>query len=166
MKLIFIRGLPGTGKTSIAEILKEHLPNSEIITVDYFKLGAMKDGENFENAKRLAYRETIRKLNEFYLMQKDFIIVDELICEKKFFMKLREFLDKTNSKSYWFRITRKLKYLLEIEAERDRKIKNSIEDFEKLKKDIEKLKIPNEVLLKNDDLDLTIQGLKNILSKT
>ena len=50
MKIIFIRGLPGTGKTAVAEILKTKLPNSELISVDNFKLKSMSKGKDFKTA--------------------------------------------------------------------------------------------------------------------
>jgi tRNA uridine 5-carbamoylmethylation protein Kti12 len=164
MKLIFIRGLPGTGKTAIAEILKKELPNSESISVDNYKLEAIKNGENFESAKNFAYTETIRKLYEFYLMEKDFCIVDELICEKEFLGKLYSFINKTKSNAYWFRVLRKLNFLLEVERGRKRIIKNTIDDFDRLKRDIKKLKIPNEVFIANDELYLTVDKIKSYLN--
>lgn len=162
MKIIFIRGLPGTGKTTVAEMLKKELYNSEVINVDNFKLEALKKGKNFENAKKRAYEQALKKMNEFYLIKKDYLIIDELICEKEFLKKLHFFLNKTNSDFYWFRILRKLKFLLDVESKRNKKIKNTLKDFNKLKKDIESLKIPGEYLIKNDNLNLTI---KKILSK-
>jgi len=58
---------------------------------------------------------------------------------------------------------RKLKDLLEVESKRDRKIKNTVEDFNKLKEDTEALKIQGEYLIKNDDLDLTANKILNFL---
>lgn len=164
MKLIFIRGLPGTGKTAVAEILKRELANSEVISVDNFKLASLKNGDNFESAKNFAYTQTIRRLYELYLMGKEFVIIDELICEKEFLGKLFSFINETNSEFISFRILRKLKFILEVEKTRNRKIKNTIDDFDKLKKDIEKLKIPNEVLIANDDLHLTIEKIKSFVN--
>jgi len=135
MKIIFIRGLPGTGKTAVAEILKTKLPNSELISVDNFKLKSMSKGKDFKTAKNFAYNETLKKLYKFNLMKKDYCIVEELICEEEFLKKLYEFINKTNADHYWFRVMRKLKDLLEVESKRDRKIKNTVEDFNKLKED-------------------------------
>lgn len=163
MKLILIRGLPGTGKTSVAEILKKELENSEVINVDNFKLEAMNNGENFESAKKFAYEETLKKLYEFYLMEKDFVIIDEIFCDREFVSKLYSFINKTKSKPYWFRLLRKLKNLLEVEKGRNRKIKNNIEDFKKLKKDIESLKLSNEGLIVNEDLEFTVGEIKSCL---
>ena len=96
-------------------------------------------------------------------MKKDYCIVEELICEEEFLKKLYEFINKTNADHYWFRVMRKLKDLLEVESKRDRKIKNTVEDFNKLKEDTEALKIQGEYLIKNDDLDLTANKILNFL---
>ena len=163
MKIIFLRGLPGTGKTIIAQSLKNNLFDTEIIHVDNFKLKAMQKGKNFKNANNFAYEETIKKLYKFYFMKKRFVIVDELICERKFFNKLCSFLNKTDSYAYWFRILRKLKFILEVETNRNRNIKNTLKDFKNLRIKLKTLKIPNEILIKNDNLDLTTKKILDFL---
>lgn len=163
MKAIFIRGVPGTGKTIVAEQIKKRLSNSEIINVDNLKIKAMHNGKDFESAKNIAYEQSLKKLYKFYLIKKNYVILDELICEEEFLKKLHVFLDQTNSHSYWFRLVRKLKELLEVESKRDRQIKNNLDDFNKLKQDIESLKIKNEYLIKNDDLALTIKKILDVV---
>jgi len=164
MKLIIIRGLPGTGKTAVSELLKRNLPNSEIINADDFKLESMQDGKTFENAKKTAYEKSLKNLYEFYSSGKDYVILEELICEKEFLNKLLSFLAQTNSVSYWFRLMRKLRYLLEVESMRKRKIKNSLADFNKLKKDLDSLKIKDEHIIKNDDLNMTVKKILKIIT--
>lgn len=160
MKVIFIRGLPGTGKTIVAKILKQIFLDAEIISVDKFKLQAVKRGKNFEESKKVAYEKTLEKLNS---LNKEYIIVEELICDENFYLELNDFVNKTKSRTYWFRLLRPLSKLLEIEANRKRKIKNNKEDFDKLKKDIESCKIENEYWIKNDNLGLSIKKILDIV---
>jgi len=162
MKLIFIRGLPGTGKTIIAKILKQIFLNAEIICVDKFKLQAMKKGNSFEESQKIAHKKTLEKLNS---INKEYIIVEELICDRDFYNELKDFVDRTKSRAYWFRLMRPLDKLLEVEKSRKRKIKNSKEDFDKLKEDIESCKIENEYLIKNDNLALTIRKILEFIER-
>lgn len=163
MKIIFIRGVPGVGKTTVAKILGEILPNSHVIHTDEFKIKAMKKGKSFEESKKIAYEKTLDKL--YFLSSQDFVYItlEEIICDKNFLECLIEFLNKTKSHSYWFRLMRPLNKLLEIESNRERKVKNTQEDLFKLKQDIESLKIRNEHWIKNDNLALTIKKILEIV---
>jgi len=62
-----------------------------------------------------------------------------------------------------FRIKRPLQELLTLEAKRKRKIKNTKEDFDNLKREADKIKIKNEIIIENKDINETI---KQILRKT
>jgi len=162
MKIIFIRGLPGTGKTVIAEILKKIFIDSEIICVDKFKIQAIKKEKNFEKSLEISHKKTLEKLN---LLNKEYVIVEELICDKDFYNDLNNFVNKTKSHAYWFRLLRPLEKLLEVEKGRKRKIKNNKEDFDKLKRDIKSCKIENEHLIKNNNLALTIEKILDIINQ-
>jgi len=163
MKVIFIRGVPGVGKTLVSEALKKIFLDAEVIGVDKFKLKAMKNGEDFDKSKKFAYEQTLKKLELFYKKNKDYVIIEEIICDQDFLNRIYEFLDKTKSQSYWFRLKRKIKELLETEAKRKRRIKNTKEDLFKLKQDIESCKIKNEYSVKNDNLALTIKKILEIV---
>ena len=162
MKFIIIRGLPGTGKTIVSKILGKIFLNSEVICVDKLKIQAMKKGYNFEKPQKIAYKQTLKRLYSIY-DKKNYIIIEELICDKDFYNELRDFVDKTKSEDYWLRLLRPLEKLLEVEAGRKRKIKNSKEDFDKLREDIESCKIESEHWIKNDDLALSIKKILDII---
>ena len=97
-------------------------------------------------------------------MGKSYVIVDELICEEEFLRRLYAFLIQTKSSACWFRVMRKLKELLEVEKKRSRKVKNTLNDFNKLREDINALKIKGEYWIKNDNLDLTVNKIMNCLN--
>lgn len=163
MKVIFIRGVPGVGKTTVAKILGQIIPNSQVIHVDEFKIKAMKKGKGVEESRKIAYEKTLEKL--YSLSSQDFVYLtlEEIICDKDFLEGLIEFLNKTKSRSHWFRLMRPLNKLLEIELNRKRKIKNTQEDLFKLKQEIESLKIRSEYWIKNDNLALTIKKILNVV---
>jgi len=163
MLVIFIRGVPGVGKTTVSKILEERLPNSEAIYVDNFKIKAMKKGYTFNKAQKIAYNQTLQKLYFLHKKNKNYIILEEIISEKDFLRSLIEFLNETKSNVYWFRLMRPIEKLLKIESNRKRKIKNSHRDLLKFKQDIEFLKIKNEYWIKNDNLAFTIKKILNIV---
>jgi len=163
MKVIFIRGVPGVGKTVVSKILGKILSNSKIICVDNFNLEEMKRGKSFKKSLEIAHEKTLKEL---YLLEKgdiDYVILDEIICDRIFFEKLNKFLDETKTPSYWFRLMRPVEKLLEIESKRKRKIKNTQEDLFNLKKDIESCKIENEYRILNGNLALTIKKILNVI---
>jgi len=127
----------------------------------------MKKEGCFEESEEIAYKKTLEKLNSFYKQNKKEIIIEGLIIDGGFYNKLRDFINKTKSKASWFRLLRPLEKLLEIDVGRKRKMKNSKEDFDRLKEGIENCKIEDEHLIKNDNLALTIRKiLEKINQKT
>ncbi|MFH1151738.1 MAG: hypothetical protein V1788_01280 [Nanoarchaeota archaeon] len=163
MKLILIRGVPGTGKTKVANILGQILQNSQVIHVDNFKVKAMKKGKTFKEAQEIAYDDVLDKLGLF--QDKKHIILEEIVCDKTFWNRINRFYHESKADFYGFRLLRKIDELLEVESQRKRKVKNTKEDFSKLKQDIESLKVPREHLIKNDNLTLTIKKILDVLLK-
>ena len=163
MKVIVIRGLPGVGKSLVSKILKEIFLGCEIICVDKFKVKAMKDGKNFDESKKFAYEQALKKLDSLYKKDKNYVILDEMICNKDFYNQLNNFIKITKSYAYWFRVMRPIEKLLEIESNRKRKIKNNLKDFIKLRKDVEACRIKDEYCIKNDNLALTIKKILEIV---
>lgn len=164
MQAIFIRGVPGTGKTVVAKEIKKRLSNSELITVDDFKNKKAKDDESFEESLRHAYEKALSKLYLAHKKNKAYIILDDIICEREFLKELIKFLKETKTPAYWFRLMRPIEELLKIESKRKRCIKNNKEQLHELKQKIDSLKIKNEYLIKNDDLKITIKKILEIVS--
>lgn len=163
MKLIIIRGAPGTGKTLVSNILEQILPNSKVVHVDEFKVKATRQGKSIEESQKIAYEKTLEKLRELYHQNLTYIILEELIYQRDFLNELQRFLYKTKDKAFWFRLLRPLNKLLEVESKRKREIKNSEEDLSKLKQSIELLEIKGEYRIKNDNLALVIKKILNTI---
>jgi len=161
MKLILIRGVPGTGKTKVANILGQIFPNSQVIHVDNFKVKAMQKGKTFKEAQKIAYNHVLNVLELSY--HNDYIIFEEIVCDKTFWDGISRFYHEYKLDFFGFRLLRKLDELLNVESQRKRKVKNTREDFIKLKQEIESLKVPREYLIKNDNLALTIKKILDIL---
>ncbi len=164
MRLITLRGLPGCGKSVIAKKLGEKL-NVEVIKGDFFKLEFMKNSSSFKEACSFAYDKIFEKIKELFDKRNKIIIVEELFNDKDLFEKIKVFCLESNIEIVSFYIDRDLEKLLEVENKRERKIKNSKEDFEKLKKEIKEIKIENEVVIDNNGIientvDFIIDNLK------
>jgi len=162
MKLIILRGLPGCGKSTIAKKLGENL-NSDVVNGDVFKLESLEKNKSFEEALLYSYKKIFKKIKMFFAEEKEFIIVEELFYDKNLIDKIKDFCEQNNVKIYWFFIGRNIKEILEVEKNRDRKIKNSEGDFEKLKQKLEDVKIKDEVFINNnEEID---KSVKLILEK-
>ena len=60
MKLIVLQGLPGRGKSIIAQKLIKRLHQSKYIEVDKFKKEAMKENKTWQDSKKLAYKKNFK----------------------------------------------------------------------------------------------------------
>src|SRR6056297_726852 len=129
MKIIFLRGCPGVGKSSVAERLRNHL-DGEYIEVDSFKRELRKRSPDtiFGACCVYAYKMTRNRLMKL-IGDAEYVIVDEILYDQAFLQILSEFCCQNDLKPFWFTLTRDIETLLSIEKLRDRKIKNSSGDF-------------------------------------
>ena len=88
MKLIILRGLPGTGKTIIAKKLTQQIQNSIVIHVDEFKIDYRKLNKDckFIDACKHSYKKTIKKLSS--ITDKEIAIIEELFYDSNFVNKI------------------------------------------------------------------------------
>ena len=163
MKLIFIRGLPGAGKSSLAASLAENLVlrlyETRLISSDQYKLEACRRGLDFPAARQEAYRKTIEEIRA---TEADYLITEEIICDLGFYKQLQQVASQVGERSYWFRINRPIEQLMEVEKTRKRKVKNSYEDFQSLKQQMDAIKIPGEIQIDNHNLK---ESLRQMLVK-
>ncbi len=149
-KLIILRGLPGCGKTTIAKHLQKTLPDSLHIEVDKLKQKYIKEHKHrIKNSREYAYKETITLLSKINKKVKH-VIIDEIGCDKDFIVQLQDTITNKNIQTKWFFIDRPTKELIEIENKRKKWIKNSKQDFKKLKKEILSQKIKNQTTINNN----------------
>ena len=119
--IIFLRGLPGTGKTVISNILAERL-HCAVMHVDDFKRDFRKQYPQADFIKEVvphSYAKTLEQIGEY--ASKD-LIVEEIFRNEDFVRSLVDFISKNSIKAFWFKIVRDEKLLLEVDAARDRKV--------------------------------------------
>lgn len=164
MKLIIIRGLPGSGKTEISKRLLKKLTNAIHIEVDSYKrkirpkFYSLTKKSRDKKSREYSYKQTLLDLKNY--LNKDYVIIDEMICEKDFYNKINKFISKNKLEYHCFRIKRTLKELLKVETTRIRPVKNSLESFQKLEKEMNSYKFKGEISINNKTI---IKCLKEIL---
>lgn len=167
MKLIILRGLPGTGKSTLADKLGKQA-GYEVLHVDAFKLSALSELQGIpkamalREARKRAYLETMQNLYFLYGLKKTGVFVEELFCDRAFVQKVTDFARKPDISFYCFRIERTLDDLMKVEAKRQRAVKNSYHDFLNLEADINDSPVDSEIFIENTSID---QASREILER-
>ncbi len=171
MKLIIIRGLPGSGKTELANKLAADL-GAEVLHIDYLKTQIMKDfpGQfTWPEIRAKAYEATLEYLAQAEAKGIATLVCEELLRDKEFVERLRSFCQEKGVETVWFRVERDLEKLLELEETLERAKRprhNSREDLENLGRDIKNIVIPDEKVINNNgELVEALASLKNILKE-
>lgn len=166
MKIIFLRGLPGSGKTKLANRLAEQL-SAEVLHVDELKVEAKKNLELWPEARQKAYNQTLDYFTDAKNRGVDIVICEELMADTEFVKRLETFCRENQIEAFWYRIDREMTKLLELEnsPERvNRSPKNSEEDFKRLSREIEGIVVPGEIVINNNDtLDIALSEIKKQL---
>lgn len=160
MHLILIRGLPGSGKSIIADKLHQKLEYSKVIHIDDFKKQYLQTSSDFEAAKIFAYEKTQLFLKEFVNSKIKIIILEELFYESNFVNQIKK--TAPNYILIPIRIIRPMSELLEIDSKRNRKIKNTEQDFINIQEGMLKIKFDSEIIIQNSlsvDIQDLIEGL-------
>lgn len=150
--LIYIRGPPAVGKSSIARKLVKKLKNAALLHEDWFKFIQAKrrlpDPKTNEIADKLIFA-TVKKMLE--LDNYDYFIIEGLLLLPGTIKRHKEFIKKNKFKVYFFELTAKNKTLIErnkARTEHKSKIKNLIE----LNRKIKSTSIKGAVELKTEKL--------------
>ena len=151
MQLIILRGLPGCGKSVITEKLEERC-NSSVIFGDTFKRSFMNQNPGSENKEiyQYAYDKIFEKIKELFEGGNEIVIVEELFNDRSLVEKIQSFCKERQIEIKSFFIERDLEKLLEVERNRERKIKNTREDFEKLEQEMKRIEIEGEFIVGNN----------------
>jgi dephospho-CoA kinase len=147
--ILFIRGLPGSGKTTISKLLAERL-QWDVIHADEFKKELMKQNPEANFVKEIvptAYEKTLEKIQEYKSTN---VIVEEALRNKDFVQKLLHFCAENNIKNQWFKILRDKSILLEVNDERKRKVKNTPELLDMFEQQMNDIKIEGEIEVDNN----------------
>ena len=156
---IFIRGLPGSGKTTISNKLAEQL-HWDVIHVDHYKTEFISQNQDAYITKEFipySHKKTLEKLSDI----KNNVIIEELFWNNDFIQALLSFCKKNNIQYQWFKLIRDKKTLLSIK----RKIRNTFKDFETMEKQIDDIKIKDEIIINNQNTDETIKQILTFIDK-
>ncbi|MCK4918598.1 MAG: AAA family ATPase [Candidatus Pacebacteria bacterium] len=149
MQLIILRGLPGCGKSVIADKLGLYF-NNEVVHGDNFKLRYLENNSDFKKALEFSYDKIFKKIKELFENGSEIIVVEELFNNKNLIDKIYNFCKEKEIEIKSFYVKRDLEKLLEVENNRNRKIKNTKKDFEKLEYEIKEIGIENEIIIDNN----------------
>lgn len=145
---VFIRGLPGVGKTSIANSLAEKL-QWKVISIDAFKKQLMNELPNADFVSEIvpaSYQKGFEILEKYI---DENVIIEEVFRNKEFVEKILIFCQQNNIPFQWFKIIRDKRLLQEVNSERKRTIKNDLEILNMFEEQINRIDIKNEVEIKN-----------------
>ena len=87
MKLVILRGLPGCGKSTIAEKLSKKL-NCRVIHGDVFKLEFLKKNNDFKKAREYSQTRILEEIKKYFRQKEKLIIAEELFYSKELIKKM------------------------------------------------------------------------------
>jgi len=150
MKLIMLRGLPGCGKSTIAEKLENDF-NVKVVYGDVFKREFIENNIDYKNkdAYEYSYVKIFETINTLFNSGEKIIICEELFNSEKLINKIVKYCAKNEIELVSFIIERNIDLLLKNEHLKDRKIKNTKEDFVKIKSELNNVHIKNETVVNN-----------------
>lgn len=156
--IIFIRGLPGTGKTTISSALSDKL-DWRIINIDHYKNEFIDQNPNARLSKEFIPHSHKKFLEELSKIKKDDdLIVEELFWNKDFVKDILDLCKENNIQYQWFKLVRDEKILLSVK----RKIRNTFKDFETMEKQINDIKIKGETIIHNQNINESVKQILNL----
>ena len=160
--IIFIRGLPRSGKTTISNTLAEKL-KWKVIHVDDFKKELMDQNPKaffIQEVVPYSYKKTLEELEK---NKGSDLIVDELFRNKDFVQEALNFCNKNNISYRWFNIERDMDKLVEANENRLGKVKPTPEILKRMKEEIDGATIEGEVKIYNGNIKECVQEIFDLL---
>ena len=157
-KIIFLRGLPGSGKTSISNSLSEKL-GWKVIKIDQFKSDYMREHPDADFLSEVVPHSYARAIETIKGIEDENIIVEELFRSIDLVISMQDLSRKKNMSQHWFKLERSMEALIKVGKERKRSIKNSPEVLNKMKDDLDSISIENEVVLEGEDLNMKFRKI-------
>jgi broad-specificity NMP kinase len=160
--IIFIRGLPGSGKTHISNDLGARLNIPVIHSDDLKKELTDRKPEAFFKEEVIPYSYD-RILQEIMRHKDNNVIIEELFRTKDFVNKILSLCTKEAIISRWFQIDRDFREVIKVNKERKRKVKNDSQILERILRQIQEIEIPGEVLIKNTSVQEAVDEIVSLL---
>jgi len=161
--IIFIRGLPGSGKTTISNLLAEKL-QWQVIHADEFKKELMKQNPEANFIQEIvpgSYKKTIEKLQEY---KDKNVIVEEVFRNKEFVQSVLDFCNQNCIHYKWFKIIHDETLLLQVYDERTRKVKMTKELYDLFKRQMNEIKIEGEIDIYNISIEDSVNSIVSNLA--
>lgn len=161
---IFIRGLPGVGKTTIARRLTDEL-GWPVKRVDDHKIAYMNEHPDADFIDEVVPHSHEQFLDELQESEHENLITEGLFKDRDLVSSANKICENKSIEPQWFLIERDREKLLEVESNRERKVKNSPEELEAMEEKMNSIDIEGEICIKNDDLDIAVKNIMNEVRK-
>ncbi len=159
--IIFLRGLPGSGKTTIANLLSDK-KGWKVISIDEYKKEIMKEYPEAHFITEIVPLSYKRALEEIDKVTGD-VIVEEILRNKDFVEQLNE-LNKTKKvETKWFKIVRNMEDIVKTNAERKRKVKPTSETLIKMNEQLNSIVIEGEIVINNESPEDSVEKILSSL---
>lgn len=156
--ILFLRGLPGTGKTTIANVLAAQL-QWDVVHVDALKKEYMEahPGADFRTVVVPASYDKALEVLQGYTFKN--VIVEEVFRDEAFVRRVLDFCDQNNVQYQWFKIIRDKEHLLEVNDERRRAIQNNPAILDSMERKMNAIVLEGEIDIHNQTLEDSVQKI-------
>lgn len=161
--IIFLRGLPGSGKTTVAKLLAEKL-SWNVVSIDKYKKELMEQNPEANFITEIipgSYKKAFAELKD----KKENLIVEEVFRNKEFVNQLLELCREENIENKWFKITRDMSEIIKTNDERKRGIKNTPEILTMMENQLNEIVIEDEIQIKNELVEESVDEILKTLNK-
>lgn len=153
-KLIYLRGPPAVGKSSIARKLAKKLKNAALLNEDWFKFiqakRSLKDPITNEIADKLLF-STIKQMNT--LDNYDYFIIEGLLVLPETIKRHKAFIKENKAKAYFFEVAANTNTLIKRNKVRTEHIKKcKVKNIRDLNRKIKSIPIRGATKLNTEQL--------------